>query len=30
MEIFLIVSWIILIVVSYRAAIFALDKAGVL
>ncbi len=30
METFLIVAWIVLVVVSYRASLFALEKAGVL
>ncbi len=30
MEIFLIIAWIILIVASYKAAVFALDRGGVL
>ncbi len=30
MEIFLIIAWIILIAVSYRLSVTALDKAGLL
>ncbi len=30
MEIFLIIAWIVMIIISYRLSVTALDKAGLL